>query len=350
MVRHRRVTKWCAAFLLCACAAPAAPTIHVTCPPPREEPCERRTFERSASPRDEAPEEALAAPPREAPPWTLASRREDLDGDGDLELIEIFSDGSVHADGAVGYLRLAHRPDGPDQEWGATLEVIDVRRGDRHCELLIVEPGFYESPHHAYTILSLRGDALYSSETMSVPLDASDAGEPPRPILRGDGTILLRFEHCEGHFVHRAIEHRLLTDGSIREVRDHTDHTDRHCELAACPYVFVDGRLAGEILRDLVGASAETEQTLELPNAIASDGTLTVVLRELKPEITYLDSIHLVADGRVVAPRECGRACASDHRYETLAIGDERTYVFDVGSASRLTLVARGYYEPFLSP
>lgn len=335
---RKSVSKWWV-VLLSACGA--APPIHVTCSPCPE--CERPVAPPVPHVEEQPSPEEIAA----SSPWRIASLHEDVDGDGDPELIELFSDGSVHVGQAAGVIQLRSTLTSRDETWSGTMSIVDVRRGDGHREVLVFEDGAYEAPQRSYTILSARGELLYGTwPAITIPYDATQDGSRPWPILAGDGTIRMRFEHCDGYVVRTTIEHRMMPDGSIRAIREHVDHTDRTCQLAACPYVFVGDRFAGEILRDLVGASAEAEQTLELPNVIVN-GTLTVTLREVKPEITYLDELHVVADGRVIRARECGEACADDGVYTTLAMGEARSYVFDVGEARRVTLVARGYYVPW---
>lgn len=313
--------------------------------------------EAAACPQPECPAcepPPVVAPSRPEPPpaaWSVARLSEDLNGDGTPEVIELLSDGRLELAGHSYQLTLHHemRQDQPEQRY-AGIEVVDVRRGDGRREVLFWQEGEGDyDPPREYVFFSLREGELLATETMSAPV---------RPIVRGDGRILFEFEYCvsDGRSARWRIEHRMTRAGVIRPELSTTRHVDTDCVLAACPYVFVGAErpvLVGEILRDLRDSSLEGEQSLDLPaDSVAADGTLTVTLRELKPEITHLDAIHVVADGRVVMPRACGDApwCAIDGQRLSIRMGEERVFVFDVGSSpTRLRLVANGYYEPYSS-
>jgi len=109
----------------------------------------------------------------------------------------------------------------------------------------------------------------------------------------------------------------------------------------ACPSVYVQTqtgwRFAGDILQN---ALAPRIDTLELGSA---SGALTIELRDVKGEKTFLDSIELDLDGVTVQPVECGRACRRDERFEV--IGDARMFRFTwrEPSARRVTLRVSGY-------
>ena len=81
-------------------------------------------------------------------------------------------------------------------------------------------------------------------------------------------------------------------------------------QLAACPFVYVvDGDQAqriGEILRNIRGLAAATEQGLELPA-----GARRVEIREEKPEVTHLDAVALEVDGPPLRPRRLRRSRSS---------------------------------------
>jgi len=130
------------------------------------------------------------------------------------------------------------------------------------------------------------------------------------------------------------------------------------CEqLAACPMVVLvdhDGQTeVGEILRGLRGTAAYDRQTL--PLAPPRDGTLHVRIVEHKPEVTHLDAVALLVDGRELLPRACAddpslEYCVPDRSSLRLARGESLDLWFDVpADAASVELVAWGHYVPMRS-
>ncbi len=122
--------------------------------------------------------------------------------------------------------------------------------------------------------------------------------------------------------------------------------------IAACPFVYlVDGddeELMGEVLRNVRGEDAYTTQGLALTGDAGEE--ITIVVREEKPEVTFLDHVALVVGGQAVAPEQCAAMpapafCEADHVPHRLAEGEELTLTFRAPAGSR-ELVATGYYIP----
>lgn len=113
---------------------------------------------------------------------------------------------------------------------------------------------------------------------------------------------------------------------------------------AACPFVYVErgGSLnyAGEILRNMDRPELRGEQGLILNDIDCSNGTVRVVLAEEKREVTYLDSLWLIVDGRRVEPRQVISS-------QVLRQGDRLEATFDVSTTcTHVELMASGYYVP----
>jgi hypothetical protein len=328
-------------------------------PPPRTAPPERApqpSGEHAVMPAYAEPTPEPAPPPEPAPyvedqrptpgSRSLVRLEDDLDGDGDGEVIELFSDGTLRLGDRTTDLTLHHEPESYwAQQAASALRVVDLRRGDGRREVVFWQyaPGD-EDPSREYNVLSLSPDG--EIRRLYDPIHVAHTVEPQ---IRGDGAIRFLYTVCDssGRHAHHRIEYELTREGSVRP-RFRQTRYEGECELAACPFVYANGELAGEILRDVVGAAMETEQSLSIPTAaIAPDGTLSITLREEKAEVTFLDSIALWADGRILLPRACeGDACSADDRYALLREGDALSFTFDVGHARELRLIASGYYVP----
>jgi len=152
----------------------------------------------------------------------------------------------------------------------------------------------------------------------------------------------------------------LGNDGSAYLVVDGETIYDT-CVLGglACPFVYVhtgEGPVfVGEILRNVIGKDRETTQTLELPVHLNEDGALRVRISEEKSEITYLDAVRLLVDGRAVLPDSCiateAAWCDVDGRYHLMQEGDLLELRFAVGEVpggASVALEASGYYVPII--
>lgn len=138
-------------------------------------------------------------------------------------------------------------------------------------------------------------------------------------------------------------------------VRNETEGTmDPSCAPAACPFVdvAVDGRwqTRGEILRNLNEPLADGPQDLRLTPAAIEGGVVRVRIEERKPEVTYLDAVWLVVDGKDFAPVACeegGAVCEVDDDRLVLHPGERLDLVFEVGAARATPVLwAHGYYLP----
>ncbi|MFB6356392.1 MAG: hypothetical protein ABEJ65_07745, partial [bacterium] len=125
----------------------------------------------------------------------------------------------------------------------------------------------------------------------------------------------------------------------------------------ACPYVYVKQngsyQYKGEILRNVMGKSQQTVQSLELENGLCAKDTLRVKISEEKPETTYLDNVQLQAGNQSIQPGRCqtdaGDICRDDQVFKKLSRGDTLELEFDLSDVKNcgdLKLRADGYYVP----
>jgi len=259
-------------------------------------------------------------------------------------------DGRVEAFGLVGEVEMT----GAGEYWmeqQASVEVAYLDAGER-VVIVALPVAEEEDPPNRYQVLMPRDGAL--QEILDLSIGAYGAQELRFP---GDGTAEYtedgwsacdREEHPQTP-VEREVVVMRMQDGRLEEAeRRPTGETQDCSMLAACPFVYVvaaEGEaLAGEILRNLRGASAYATQTLALGGVPRG---VEVVLREEKPETTYLDSVSLEVDGVVHAPVGCGAEayCEADGVPFVMREGDELRLRF-AAPAGEGVLRASGYYVP----
>ena len=307
------------------------------------------------------------APAAEAPlssDPTFYERTFDLDGDGEPESIRVTSadirgldpdiagdsrinvpvsscDGECLATLHVG--PIARELDLQNGSWGGFgLHIIDIDRSDSRKELLLVQyGGDSEDPPFIFTA------ALYDGETLKLHKLWNSWGYgsgSARPD--GEGSLVVDYVECPDAF-------RVVYELSGLELVRGPTQTERikdPNDCAACPRVFVrDGDALiykGEILRHHRGVAARAVQALALGK---HEGTVTVEIREDKPEITYIDHIYAVVDGLEIAPTQCRGSkpayCERDGIDAVLHPGDRLVLTFTAPSGA-LELRAAGHYVP----
>jgi hypothetical protein len=366
------------ALALLACAAraaapPATPTVSTVTAPPVAVPCVETA--RPTPPVTRAP----TAPPEPpyTPPRELASTRGDLDVDGTIETIKLYSDGGLRvfhgdqeltdANGNIAGMLVPFELD-TLSNGAPRLEVVDIDRSDRQRELMIMESHGDEDPDGEFSFWVYRERRFWSMlRRVSYEQRAVAMHQGARPVIAGDGTVVVRRDHCvrdadaERHIPglsERSTFRYVLTDGVMprAELMENlrTERFTSQCIMAACPVVRVGAgaEAVGEILRDLRGASLERWQPLTIPaSRVDTDGWLTVTLREEKHEVTHVDGVYLDVDGVRVEPEGCASNdapawCVADGARTTLPPGQSIRMRFRVGAAREVTLWATGYYDP----
>ena len=365
-----RLALFALAPVACATHASSLPATPVVTTPPVAAPCVEPA--RPATAATPAPPEPPYTPPRE-----LASTRGDLDHDGTLETIKLYSDGGLrvfHGDqeltDAHGNIAGTLVPFEADTLAGGAprLEVVDIDRSDRQRELMVMEAHGDEDPDGEFSFWVYREGRFWSMlRRVSYDQRAVAMHQGARPVIAGDGTVVVRRDHCvrdadtERHvpgITERSTFRYVLTDGVMprAELMENlrTERFASQCIMAACPVVRVGAsdEAVGEILRDLRGASHERWQSLTIPaSRVDTDGWLTVTLREEKHEVTRVDGAYLEADGVCIEPEGCGSSdapawCVADGVRAVLPPGQSIRMRFRVGAAREITLWASGYYDP----
>jgi tetratricopeptide (TPR) repeat protein len=181
----------------------------------------------------------------------------------------------------------------------------------------------------------------------------------------GQGRIVEKVVRCDGNYyeppdrppkLQTTTIYRLSnTKSTVRFVTE-VSRTAKEIGLcsfghaAACPYVYVDGKFKGEILRYLKHPNLEKTQSLELGRRFQST-SITVTISEEKPEVTHLNAIWIVQNGEKILPSQCSNDgpayCALDRNYYLLEKGDSIELSFELLDAnSPVELWGHGYYLP----
>lgn len=306
-----------------------------------------------STPSSSMPSQAPPPPPGVA---QLATSSGDIDGRPDREVLSVYADGTVLAGGWQGKVDVPAASDYFVHEQSKiSAEVLDRAKGVRVVVVALPTEG-EEDPPNRFQLLTPRAGGL-------VRIYDAVIGNYGSPELRfpGDGTVRYTEDgwtacHDQGDGSAPVHEVTLALDGAgmlVERGRAPTGETQDCSQLAACPWIYVDGPAGltrvGEILRDVRGQAAYTLQDLALPTAAA--GPLRVRVAEEEDEVTFLDEIYVEVDGLHLAPTACAAAappayCVADHQPLRLRKGDVLDLTFDLPAASTPTVFARGYYVP----
>lgn len=120
----------------------------------------------------------------------------------------------------------------------------------------------------------------------------------------------------------------------------------------ACPYVYVYNGSTFlqdiEIIQNFVGKDNEATQTIELNNPVIIDNILSIKIKEIKNEISYIDSISIMNGNEEIQPVTCPEKLkAEDSDYLVLNPDTEIGLLFYIENpAKNISIKASGYYIP----
>lgn len=127
----------------------------------------------------------------------------------------------------------------------------------------------------------------------------------------------------------------------------------------SCPYLYIfDGEnyvKTTEILEDVVGIENQTTTHHEISVNNIIDGKLKIQIHEEKDEITHIDKLNLVVDGKVYVPETINpelaqKLSSQDGEDWKMKKGDHISLTFnidqEVNENSEIYLEAHGYYVP----
>lgn len=293
-------------------------------------------------------------PPAAAPPSTakqLVAGAGDVDGKPGDETLTLTADGTLTAGALTARIELTDAaPDGYFMSQQASLSVANI---GRHGRVVVVglPTGEEEDPPTAWQLFVPDGSTLRR-------IWAGTLGAYGPTDLRFPGDDTVRYTEdgwtsCDGAGDGTRPIHEVTLgwkgDVLVVQGRAPTGATQACDQLAACPWVYVDGVKVGEILRNLRGKAAYAAQPLALP--AAAPGVLRVRVAEEEDEVTFLDEIWVEADGVRLEPLACAATappayCAADHVPLRMVRGDAIELEFALPTATTPTVIARGYYIP----
>jgi hypothetical protein len=222
-----------------------------------------------------------------------------------------------------------------DQEWGGSLcklQLINIDESNKSKQIYAQNCDDYNDPKSI--VVAFDGKSLKSN---TLPWITS---------FPGDGTFLQKSGGCgqEHTTTYR------LKGNKVTKISTKTKGTFNEDECVACPFVYIDGKYKGEILRYLNHPSLEKTQSLPLGRRFNST-SFTVTISEEKPEITHLNAIWIVQNGQKILPKQCDTKqpefCSIDRNYYRMERGDSIELDFELLDAnSPVELWGHGYYVP----
>lgn len=249
--------------------------------------------------------------------------------------------------------------DASESRWQRADVMTEFFDGDREAVLVTVETAEDEDPPNHFRLYLVHDNALhlvfdqvvgsYGQQSIALP------GEGSIRYIEDGWTACDRLGHPQ-FATQDEVVWRLDASGlQMEATRAPTRERQRCGELAACPHVYrLDGgreAYVGEVLRNLRTRAATAWQPLTT-DAVSS-GRVRFMLREERPEVTYLDALFAEVAGVRLDPVACqGQPappfCAADDVPLVLREGDALEVVFEVppGLTGPLILRARGYYVP----
>ena len=248
------------------------------------------------------------------------------------EKITLDADGTLTAGAASIQLKF-DRPEGADKE--SKLRVVSL--GGKRRGILLDSPtdGDEDPPDRHRVFLWDKKLTLVFDEVIDSPITFSPMGTG-RYVESGWGACTRVKNKKE---VKKKVFTLKLVGKKLVKTSKTSNEVQKCDELAACPFVYVDGRFVGEILRNV-------RYEPQLQSLFVGSGHVRIT--EEKPEITLIDELYIEVGGQRVHPAACDADpslayCAADGRYFVMNTGD--TLDLDLPDGER-TLFARGYYVP----
>ena len=303
--------------------------------------------------------------------WEQASHRlwtesADLDGDGKKEKIFLitgkdpanasptipdkkyrYSSSWLFVDEAEISLQIHWRPGDYWYKVEEPYKVIDIMKDSKIKHILIQSHlPEDEDPPIESNIVSFKNSKLIKSTLKGAYSDNSGKLTFPKP-----GIVKLSKGGCPSYLT---VLYRMKDEGYLEKIKEiksaNTALPGGVCP--ACPFVYVlyqgSWRKQGEILRNLNRPDLQDWQSLDLD--IGEIHTLHVRISEEKDEVSFLDAVRLVANGRAYLPQNCQIMdepyCSEDSEFFIIPKGKFLDLKFQLReSSSKFRLEATGYYE-----
>jgi hypothetical protein len=179
--------------------------------------------------------------------------------------------------------------------------------------------------------------------------DAEEGGFSPFEPLNNEGTYIL-------NIALQAMEEPDIdliddTDPDDDDGSDYSNDWYNFDDLGLCPYIYVfngESYLQDiEIIPNQVGKNNDRLSEVVLKHPVIIDGTLTIEIREIKEEISYIDYLSIKIHGKEISPLSGPAVIGSvDGTYIILKKGDSISLKFLTGNVEEKEIIirAKGYY------
>ncbi|MBN1412334.1 MAG: ankyrin repeat domain-containing protein [Spirochaetales bacterium] len=204
----------------------------------------------------------------------------------------------------------------------------------------------------SYFTWKFKKSGLYYLGVAAAGTEAEEGGFLPNEPLNEEGSYILNI----------AIESRgtpsptdsnamddMIDDPSMMDGSDYSD--DSYGGL--CPYIYVfDGKefiQDVEIIPNQIGKKSDRFSTVEIQKPVIINGKLTLQIREIKNETSYLDCISVWIGSRELNPDSIPfQLVKEDSQYLIMKKGDIVSLIITVGDIApgQVTVRAKGYYIP----
>jgi hypothetical protein len=315
----------------------------------------------------------------------IVKKKIDLTGDGTPDKIEIFAEPDFFSPDDFEYERTYNSlivinnkhyfslnlfvPDSPGsngENYACQVQIIDLDKSDAKRELFLELGQENETPLVVSYVLRFNENFFTLTSLNYIPFE----GDYYRSGVNDRDNLILEYVQIVDYssiytddngtaystlrdfFVKYNLHSIGLKIESIDSSALYYDH------LAACPYVYIlKGQnyvFKGEIIRNLIGKDAETNQTMEL--GAFKKGKHQIRIWEKKDEVSYINQLYFTAENKtipfkVAQPGVLQSILSDDNQYHVIKQHD----YFDISIAlprdvSNLIIHAKGYYIPNRSP
>jgi ankyrin repeat protein len=208
----------------------------------------------------------------------------------------------------------------------------------------------------SYFSWTFQESGLYYLGVATAGTEAEDSGFLPLQPMNENGTYILSIAVQSHGEPITDTPPDIIDDTDDPDDADDSDGWPDGFQGGLCPYIYVfDGtayRQDTEIIPNQIGKGADTFSDSKLVNPVIADGKLTLQIREIKDEISYIDCVFVIINGKEANPLTIPAALKkADGTYLVMNKGESVSLVFSSGDTPQNTITpgsvvirAKGYY------